>query len=83
VPPLTRVTVNSHVLRSNNTHGLDEPPLALRSGGTVEYAHELVIYGQDGLEAARVVYDGVKTLSCGARTWVETRGVVESVLREA
>jgi hypothetical protein len=79
---ITRVTVNSHTMRSNAKHGRDEPPLALRHGSEVEYAHELVIYGQDGLEAARVVYDGVKTLSCGARTWIETAGRVEPVLRD-
>jgi hypothetical protein len=44
-----------------------------------EYAHEVIIFGQDGKEAARVVYKPQDPLSCGARVWIETQNKVEKV----
>jgi hypothetical protein len=43
------------------------------------YANEVIIYGQDGEEAARVIYSPDKPLSCGAKVWIETNGRVEKI----
>jgi hypothetical protein len=32
----------------------------------------VVIFGQDGLEAARIIYSPETPLSCGAKVWIET-----------
>lgn len=41
------------------------------------YTDEVIIYGQDGKPAAKVVYSPDKPLSCGAKVWIETTNYVE------
>jgi hypothetical protein len=36
-----------------------------------------VILGQDGKEAARIIYSPDKPLSCGAKVWIETHNKVQ------
>lgn len=39
--------------------------------------NSVIIYGQDGNEAARVIYSPDKPLKSGATVWIETKGIVE------
>lgn len=75
----TRIHVNQHKIRHNKRHGTSEPVITVKTYKSNDYAHEVIIYGQDGKEAARVVYRPNKPLSCGARVWVECSGDVELV----
>jgi len=75
----TIVHVNQHKIKSNRKHGEACPVLTVKTYKSNDYAHEAVIYGQDGSEAARVVYRPEKPLSCGAHVWIETQGRVEVI----
>lgn len=68
----TVINVNRHVIASNKKNGNDAPPLSAKTYCTNIYGKEVIIYGQDGKEAARVVYRPDKPLSCGATVWIET-----------
>jgi hypothetical protein len=74
----TIIHVNQHKIRSNSK-GFNEPVLTCKTYKSNEYAHEAIIYGQDGLEACRVVYSKDKPLSCGAKVWIETQNKVRTI----
>ena len=75
----TRIHVNQHKIRSNIKHNLKEPVITVKTSKSNTYAHEAVIYGQDGLEAARVIYSPSKPLSCGAKVWIQTNNKVATL----
>jgi hypothetical protein len=79
----TIVHVNQHKIKANAKApgAAPEPVLTVKTYKSNEYAHEAVIYGQDGLEAARIIYRPQDPLSCGAHVWIETQGTVETVVR--
>lgn len=72
----TIIHVNQHKIRANKD-GQNRPVLTCKTVGSNTYAHQAIIYGQDGKEAARVIYSPDKPLSCGAKVWIETFGEVE------
>ena len=76
----TIIHVNQHIIKSNRKHGETEPVLTVKTYKSNDYAHEAIIYGQDGKEAARVIYRPDKPLSCGAHVWIESQGKVETVV---
>ena len=67
----TIIHVNQHRIRSNTKNKTSEPVLTVKTYKTNQYASEVSILGQDGLEAARIIYRPHKPLSCGARCWIE------------
>lgn len=72
----------SHDAIKGNEKGESRPVIAVRvedEDDTVLYADELIIYGQDGLEAARIKYAEVSPHACKARVWIETENIVEKV----
>ncbi len=71
----TIIHVNQHNIRKN-TKGDSLPVLTCKTYKTNDYANEVVIYGRDGIEAARIVYSKDNPLSCGARVWIETANKV-------
>ncbi len=73
----TIIHVNQHVIKKNKD-GANRPVLTCKNYKENTYAHEAIIYGQDGLEAARVIYSPDKPLSCGAKVWIETINKVET-----
>jgi hypothetical protein len=75
------IHVNQNRIRSNTKMGANEPVLTVKTYKSNEYAHEAIIYGQDGKVAAKVVYSPDKPLSCGAKVWIETYGEVELINR--
>lgn len=78
----TIIHVNQHKIKANAKNNTNEPVLTVKTYKENRYAHTAIIYGQDGLEAARVVYQAQDPLSCGARVWIETTNTVE-VTKEA
>ena len=52
------------------------------SGGSWDECHEAIIYGQDGKEAARIVFRPNSPLPPGISCWIETQGEVELVTWE-
>lgn len=75
----TIIHVNQHVIKSNRKHDKTDPVLTVKTYKSNDYAHEAVIYGQDGKEAARVIYRPNKPLTCGAHVWIETQGEVKLI----
>lgn len=74
----TVIHVNQHNIKANSKGG-DLPVITCKTYKSNHYANEAVIYGQDGQEAARIVYSPNKPLSCGAKVWIETNGKVEII----
>ncbi len=75
----TIIHVNQHHIKANAKNGTNQPVLTCKSYKSNIYAHEAIIYGQDGREAARVIYSPDKPLSCGAKVWIETINKVETI----
>jgi len=75
----TIIHVNQHKIKANAKSGTKDAVLTCKNYKTNNYANEVIIYGQDGLEAARVVYRADDPLSCGARVWIETTNKIESI----
>lgn len=73
----TIIHVNQHEIKKNKD-GANRPVLTCKTYKENTYAHEAVIYGQDGLVAAKIIYSQNKPLSCGAKVWIETYGKVET-----
>jgi hypothetical protein len=67
----TRIHVNQHIIKSNQTTGHRTPPLTVKNYKTNIKAREVLIAGP-----CRVVYMPDNPLSCGARVWIETDGKV-------
>jgi hypothetical protein len=74
----TIIHVNQHVIKQNKD-GQNRPVITCKTYKSNDYAHEVVIYGQDGKEAARVIYRADKPLSCGAKVWIECCNKIEII----
>ena len=70
-----RIHVDQHRIKSNAKTGADEPVLTVQAQGGPYKAHEILIDGP-----SRIVYDG-RTLSCGAKVWIETTAEVSMIVR--
>lgn len=77
----TIIHVNQHKIKSNEKNGLNEPVLTCKTYKDNNYAHEAIIYGQDGLESAKVIYSKGKPLSCGATVWIETQNKIKTIIK--
>lgn len=75
----TIIHVNQHKIKSNRKNDKNDPVLTCKTYKSNDYAHEAIIYGQDGKEAARVIYKPNNPLSCGAHVWIETQNKVETI----
>lgn len=73
----TIIHVNQHHIKANKD-GQNRPVLTCKTYKENTYAHEAIIYGQDGLPAAKIIYSPDSPLSCGAKVWIETQGKVET-----
>jgi hypothetical protein len=63
-------SINRHILISNRKHNRNDPPIRVaetRSGSALKYVHQA-----DIPVGARIVYDQLHPLKCGAQVWVET-----------
>tara|TARA_R110000764_G_scaffold6165_3_gene23420 strand:- start:1554 stop:1811 length:258 start_codon:yes stop_codon:yes gene_type:complete len=75
----TVIHVNQHIIKSNSKRNEREPVLTCKTYKSNTYAHNVIIYGQDGEESARVIYSPDKPLSCGAKVWIETSNKIKTI----
>ena len=75
----TIIHINKHTINSNRKHNTRNPVITCKTYKDNRYADEVIIYGKDGLEAARIRHSPNKPLSCGARVWIETQNKVETL----
>ena len=75
----TVIHVNQHVIKSNAKRNERKPVLTCKTYKTNDYAHEVLIYGQDDRVAAKVIYSPDKPLSCGAKVWIETQNKIKTI----
>lgn len=68
----TIIHVNQQTIQKNRKNNTQNPVITCKTYKSNDYADEVIIYGQDGLEAAKIVHSPNKPLSCGARVWIET-----------
>jgi hypothetical protein len=73
----TIIHVNQHNIKAN-AKGQNLPVITCKTYKSNTYANQAIIYGQDGLIAAKVIYSPEKPLSCGAKVWIETEGIVQT-----
>lgn len=74
----TIIHVNQQSIQKNRKYNTQEPVITCKTYKSNTYADEVIIYGQDGLEAARIRHSPNKPLACGARVWIETKNKVET-----
>lgn len=72
----TIIHVSSDAILKNKKGGKNAI-LKITTEGQILHSDSAIIYGQDGKEAARVVYRPDNPLPCGAKAWIETSGMVE------
>ena len=75
----TVIHVNQHIIKSNTKRNERKPVLTCKTYKANDYAHEVLIYGQDSKIAAKVIYSPDKPLSCGAKVWIETQNKVKTI----
>jgi hypothetical protein len=73
------IHVNQHIIKANAKSGNRDSVITIKTYKDNQYSNDVIIYGQDGKEAARVVYRPDKPLSCGAKVWIETKNKVDSL----
>lgn len=71
------IHVNRYNIEKNEKEGRNLPVIAVQIEGEEIKAHEVVIYGQDGKEAARVKYNSRKPLNRTVKVWIETDNKIE------
>jgi len=78
----TIIHVNQHKIKKNSKTGSKDPVITCKTYKNNRYAHEAIIYGQDGKEAAKIIYSPDKPLGCGAKVWIETRNEIKVIVNE-
>lgn len=72
----TIIHVNQYIIKSNRIFQSRVPPITVKTYKGNTKANEVMIYGNDGMPVAKVVYSPDKPLKCGATVWIETMGKV-------
>ncbi len=77
---IKRLHVNQAIIKSNTKNGTDDPTLTIQTSKGPLNCHEaIIICPHCKTETARL--KSAKPLSCGARVWIETKAIVETILR--
>ena len=63
----TIIHVNQHKIKKNSKTGERKPVLTCKTYNSNNYAHEAIIYGQDGKEAAKIINRWVAGLKSGLK----------------
>ena len=72
------ININRQRIDSNSKNNTKLPVISTREGanGTPTYSDQLAILDSQGVEVARIIYNGDQ-LNCGARLWIETSNEVK------
>lgn len=71
-----RVHVDQHRIKANAKNGTNLPVLTVQAQGGPYKAHEVEVRGP-----SKIIYDG-RTLSCGAKCWIETAAEVATIVQD-
>lgn len=77
MPTIIHISKENIDHNSRNPNGPIRPVITAHYPGDQKLGHEAIIYGQDGKEAARIVYHPSAPLETGALVWIEAIGRVE------
>lgn len=77
----TIIHVNQHIIRKNAKEGTADPVLTVKTYKDNKYRHEALIKDSSGNVVVKVVYSPDKSISCGARVWIETYNEVEAICK--
>tara|TARA_R110000868_G_scaffold361704_1_gene623714 strand:- start:244 stop:480 length:237 start_codon:yes stop_codon:yes gene_type:complete len=75
----TIIHVNQHVIKSNYKNKETKQVLTCKTYKENNYANEVSILDNNGLEVAKIVYRPDNPLSCGAKVWIETQNEIKII----
>jgi hypothetical protein len=73
----TIIHVNQHHIKHNSKHKDKLPVITCKTYKSNTYANEVIINGP-----CKVIYNPDKPLSCGAKVWIETTAITETIPNE-
>ena len=79
--PKTIINVNRYNIKRNEDRRNYMPVVTIWDGKTEDHCHEVIIYGQDGLEAARVMYNRDNPARPSSKVWIETDNEIEKIVK--
>lgn len=68
---IKRIHVNQPNIQANHKDGGSRPVFSIQTSNGVLHANEIKIHN-----GSKLVWREEKPLSCGARAWIETKGVI-------
>jgi hypothetical protein len=75
----TIIHVNQHIIKSNSKNNEIKPVLTCKTYKENNYASEVLILDNKGIEVAKIVYKPNNPLSCGAKVWIETQNEIKII----
>lgn len=72
----TKIHINKQVIQQNLKNGEWNAPITCKTYKDNIYCKGIDILDKNGNIVAKVIGDGEKQLSCGARVWIETENEV-------
>lgn len=77
--PKTIINVNRYNIIRNKDRRNHMPVITVFDGQKETHCFELIIYGQDGKEAARIKYSKDQQIRRDVNVWIETENKTEQV----
>lgn len=74
----TIIHVNQHNIKAN-AKGENKPVITCKTYKNNIYANQAIIKDKEGNIIAKIIYSPDKPLSCGAKVWIETDQIVETI----
>jgi hypothetical protein len=75
--PKTIINVNRSNIQRNNDRRNSMPVITVFNGVTESHCNEVIIYGQDGKEAARIKYNREGHPNRDVKVWIETDNKID------
>ena len=72
------INVNRFNIQRNKKGRHNLPVITVYNGESESHHHQVVIYGQDGKEAARIKYNPKEPIRGDTRVWIETDNKIET-----
>lgn len=67
------------MITQNIKNKKDDPTIVVNMDGSEVMAREVVIYGEDGLEAARILFAKQRDPKVNARVWIEPKHSIKVI----
>lgn len=75
----TIINVNRYNIQRNNDRRNNMPVITVFDGVNETHCYEVIIYGQDGLEAARIKYNRDSHPKRDVKVWIETENKIDTL----